>query len=246
MFDSRFEVFLADTGLSRRIHYQLRYRVFCLDHGFEDPKQAALDEERDRWDEESLHFLVREKATGQWVATMRMILPQAKPFPVESLCDLSLRDDLTYYRDASCEISRLCMVRRYRGRQALTGSGEQINTDDLSSISRGLTRRAEPEIMLGLFRAGLEYSRHNGLKQWYFLITPALAKMIERIGVTLQEMGDAVQHRGKRIPYVTDPSCSCRNAMKKSSVIATMFSKPQPAYRLFSELRPEKKEEAVA
>ncbi|HEB97048.1 MAG TPA: PEP-CTERM/exosortase system-associated acyltransferase [Sedimenticola thiotaurini] len=243
MFDSRFEVFLANTALSKRIHYQLRYRVFCLDQGFEDPTRARLDQERDQWDKESLHFLVRERSTGQWVATMRMILPQAKPFPVESLCDLSLQDDLTYHRDASCEISRLCIVRRYRGRQALRRPRPTAAPDAM--ISEGVTSRTEPEIMLGLFRAGLQYSRANGLKQWYFLVTPALARVIGRIGVALTEIGSPVEHRGTRIPYVTDPFRSCSDAMQYSPVIARMFSRPLPAYRLFSEIRPDSRE-AVA
>ncbi len=239
MFDSRFEVFLADTSLSHRLHYQIRYRVFCLDNGFEDLTTAVLGEEKDRWDDQSRHFLVREKSTGQWVATMRMILPEAKPFPVESLCNLSFSNDISYKQDVSSEISRLCMVRRYRGRQAISAGGG--NTLYPQNEDEGVGRRAEPEIMLGLFRAALTYSRQHGILQWYFLITPALAKMIQRIGVSLQPLGPAVEHRGKRIPYVTDPFSSCRESMEKSPIIARMFSDESHAYTRFSEIKPEHK-----
>jgi len=243
MFDNRFQVFLADTELSQRLHFQIRYRVFCIDQGFEDRKAPGLGEEKDHWDEQSLHFLVREKSTGQWVATMRAILPKAKPFPVESLCNYIFSDDLTYKRDASCEISRLCIVKRYRGRQGLSDPHREVsgcNTGD-QRIGECLLRRQEPEIMLGLFRAALGYSLNHKVKHWYFLISPSLARIIKRIGVTLQKIGPEIEHKGTRAPYVTDPVASCRASMKQSPLIAKMFSKDIPAYQLFSELWPEKK-----
>ena len=242
MFDSRFETFLADTELARRLHYQIRYRVFCLDRGFEDPAKMVLDEERDHWDEQSKHFLVREKSTGQWVATMRMILPLAKPFPVQSLCNISFNDDLTYRRDASCEISRLCMIKRYRGHQNISHVyTENMENGDSVQISGGLDRRSEPEIMIGLFRAGLAYSRKMGIKHWYFLVTPALARMLGRIGVSLKQLGPEIEHRGVRAPYLTDPELSCEVAVGHSPIIAKMLQADTPFYRRYSELTPEHK-----
>lgn len=242
MFDSKFETFLADTELARRLHYQVRYRVFCLDRGFEDPKKAIYDEERDHWDTQSRHFLVREKATGQWVATMRMILPEAKPFPIQTLCNISFNDDLSYRRDASCEISRLCMIKRYRGRQNISHSfTDESAGADAENLSEGVCRRAEPEIMLGLFRAGLAYSREKGLKQWYFLVTPALARMLARIGVCLKQLGPEIEHRGIRVPYVTDPERDSALAAARSPVVAKMLQGKEPYYRRFSELVPEHK-----
>jgi len=246
MFDSRFETYLADTEFAHRLHYQIRYHVFCLDKGFEDPGKSLSQEETDRWDEQSVHFLIREKATGQWVATMRMILPKAKPFPIESICNVSFPDEFTYKRDASCEISRLSMVKRYRGHQGDAGISRSMGsapdpTDVVTEVNDGVSRRSEPEIMLGLFRAALAYSRNHGLRQWYFLITPALARMIRKLGVLLEQMGPSVEHRGTRVPYVTDPEESCRTAFGKSHQIAEMFNRNVPAYRLFSELSPEQK-----
>src|SRR3569832_697528 len=78
MNKEHFEVVLADDECSRRIHYQLRYQVFCLDTGYEDPDAFPDGEEKDEWDQNAVHFLVRERETQQWVAAMRLVIPQDK------------------------------------------------------------------------------------------------------------------------------------------------------------------------
>ena len=90
--------------------------------------------------------------------------------------------------------------------------------------------------MLGVFRAGLDYSQEQGVKQWYFLVTPALARMIKRIGVPLVQLGPGIEHRGFRIPYVTDPEQGCDVATSRSPLIARMLEGDTPFYRRFSEI----------
>jgi hypothetical protein len=45
MVIKNFEVILADDQWSRHIHHQLRYQVFCLETGYEDPAQFPDGEE---------------------------------------------------------------------------------------------------------------------------------------------------------------------------------------------------------
>ncbi len=249
MFDSRFDVFLADTELSRRIHYQIRYRIFCIDTGFEDPTTFQLSEEKDEWDEHSAHFLVREKSTGQWVATMRMVLPCERPFPVEALCNLRTSGQIERQREVSCEISRLCMVKRYRGRQGRAGKQRLALINSTGSagfdvISSGLNRREEPEIMLGLLRAAFAYSQEQGIRYWYFLITPALARMVSRLGITLEKIGDDVNHRGIRSPYVTDSVHGREESMSNSAEVRQMLTRETPHYLPYSKIKQLKRSNA--
>ncbi len=83
MFDKDFELFLGDTEEGIALNQRVRYRVFCLEKGFEDATEFPDGRERDPWDDVSIHFAVREKATGNWVAATRVILPLAEQFPVE-------------------------------------------------------------------------------------------------------------------------------------------------------------------
>ena len=65
MFDNRYEVILADNEDARRIHHQVRYKVYCLEEGFEDQSHFDNNEEHDEWDSHSVHFTVRTKQTKE-------------------------------------------------------------------------------------------------------------------------------------------------------------------------------------
>jgi N-acyl amino acid synthase of PEP-CTERM/exosortase system len=240
VFDSRFETFLADTELAKRIHYQIRYRIFCIDTGFEDPEAFQIEEERDQWDDNAVHFLVREKATQQWVATMRLVMADGATIPMETLCESSSQQ-VGRARETSAEVSRLCMVREYRGRQGtpLFQSQQREADGRLVSITDGLSRRAEPEIMLGLFRAAFAYSQEKAINRWFFLITPPLAKLVNRLGISLEQIGPKLAHRGTRVPYVADIAKGRMETMRKSEAVAAMLSRDVPHFYPFSSLVPD-------
>ena len=50
MFDSHYQVLLADTQAARAIHYKIRYHVYCLERRFENPALFPRGEEQDPWD----------------------------------------------------------------------------------------------------------------------------------------------------------------------------------------------------
>ena len=112
MASRNFEVILANDESSRHIHYQLRYQVYCLETGYEDPAQFPDEEEKDAWDGDAVHFLVREPASGRWVAAMRLVLPSAQILPIEKR--VAIEPSLWQDRRHSAEVSRLCMVGHYR------------------------------------------------------------------------------------------------------------------------------------
>ena len=71
MFDETFRVCFADTPFGVVLHQRIRYQVFCLDKGFEDPEAFSAAQETDAWDDQSAHFIVQNKNTRQWVAATR-------------------------------------------------------------------------------------------------------------------------------------------------------------------------------
>jgi N-acyl amino acid synthase of PEP-CTERM/exosortase system len=82
MFDERYEVVVACTHVTRRIHHQIRYQVYCVEQGYEDPAQYPDQEEHDAWDEHAVHFLVRERSSGEWIGAMRLIRPLDGVLPI--------------------------------------------------------------------------------------------------------------------------------------------------------------------
>lgn len=203
-FDSCFEVFLADTLESERINYNLRYQVYCEEMGFEDKEAFPEQMETDIWDRSSVHFLVRHKASGHWVGGMRLVTSRNSTFPFEDWSEPYHRLNEAS-RKYSVEMSRLCIVKEARRfsskRFAPYGlpDEEPEENDKVASIFN--FKNQSRSLMWGLIRAAGVYSARNGINDWYFLVTPALACLLRKGGLDLKQIGNACEHRGLRIPF---------------------------------------------
>jgi len=236
MVSKTFEVVLADDQWSRHIHYQLRYQVFCLETGYEDPDQFPDGEEKDEWDDDAAHFLVQEKDTGQWVAAMRLVLPSAKNLPFERR--VSIESSLRRDQRRSAEISRLCMVGHYRrrlqGRVMPCSSSLPTNRKSVSQEERAqsemVKQQRTAEILQVLLRAAVTVSYERAIGYWYMLTTRALAKILGYVlPMNLQLAGPPCSHRGERYPFLVD----VEQVMKG---LIVELSLGIPAYRLHSEI----------
>ena len=90
MFDNYFDVYLANTPEGKEEHYNLRYKVYCEEMGFEEKNDLMPGQEQDVWDEHSVHFLIRHRETGQWVGAMRMVFQQDGTLPLKESCSICL------------------------------------------------------------------------------------------------------------------------------------------------------------
>ena len=199
---SPYEVLVADEPRSRRIHHRLRYRVFCLETGYEDPAAHPDGEERDGWDAQAAHFLVRSREQGRWVAAARLVLPHPRRgLPIAAVARLGRSPDA-----ASAEISRLSLVgaRRRIHRPVVSCHGYRAAGGE--GFGHGPRRtRTTRAVLHALLRAGLAYSLDHGIGAWYLLTARSLARLVERaLPVRLEPVGPACWHRGERIPYRVD------------------------------------------
>jgi N-acyl amino acid synthase of PEP-CTERM/exosortase system len=112
--------------------------------------------------------------------------------------------------------------RRYGGKSNLGESEGQRNAASYH------------EVMLGLIRAARMYGVNNGLKSWYFLVEPGLARSIHRLGIDLHACGPDVALHGIRRPYYGEVSSCFERILSSPSDICQMFSRKE-AYRLFSQ-----------
>lgn len=238
LFDEKFEVFLADTEAARRIHYAIRYQVYCRETGFEDPGQFPDGLERDHWDPLAVPFLVRHRWSGQWIATMRLILGEDQTLPVEATCRIEEPEARRIPGRRKAELSRLSMVRDFRRRGEEPKHPFEIEgvggKDAPSARPDRRERRREPEILLGLLRAGFRFSDTAGLDHWVMLITPALARMLQRINTSIERIGPSCAHRGQRFPYITQLAREERQIAQIDAEVAEMFRR-EPAYLRFSQ-----------
>ena len=228
MFDKHFETVLADCEEGRRIHYKIRYQVYCIESGYEDYRAFADREEKDAWDKHAVHFLVRSKSTGEWIAAMRLILPDHKGgHPVFQLCDIDSSIVGRTQGSKTAEISRLCIINSIR-RRLPPGRLENRPTSSLApridTTQHQMRERCkEPLIVLGLFRAAAQYSREHDIPYWYFLTTSALARMLKRMNIDMLKVGGSCLHNGERHPFLIDLREAVELARRGSDVIAQML-----------------------
>lgn len=170
----RLRTYLARSEAARRIHFRLRYEVYCRETGFEPPEQHPDGVERDVFDEHAEHFLVGHEGRPpetRWVGTMRLILPGKRPLPTAANCRLfpEVADEADA---AALEVSRL------------------------------IVRGASSEILYYLCQAAQEYAQRHAYPRMFFLVRPALARLLRRHGLPVEVCGSPHRHRGTRIPCV--------------------------------------------
>ncbi len=224
MQEGRFETVLCDTAESRSIHYRIRYRVYCMETGFENPKAFEDGKEKDGHDKHSTHFIVRDLANGHWIAAMRLVGAGGGRMPAEEFCNLEPVPENLVTRSKMVEFSRLCVIeshrRRNRDRSLPIGI---VNKQDSNKVRLTTPHPMYPEILLSFLRATADWSRENNVYYSYFLISRALARTLKRLNLEINPVGDSCEHRGIRTPYVVDLRESERRVKEKPSVFREMF-----------------------
>ena len=113
MIENDYEVVVADTRETRRIHHRIRYQVYCLETAYEDPNAHPGGVERDEWDDHAIPFLVRHGPSGQWVGAMRLVPSVGGRLPLYDLVGTGAEGD-QFKTERAWEISRVCIPSAYR------------------------------------------------------------------------------------------------------------------------------------
>lgn len=213
MFNDYFEIYLADTLESQELHFNIRYKVYCEELGYEDKALFPEQQEIDKWDKHSVHFLLRYKVTGQWVGAVRLVFRDDMTLPMEEVCvveEINCADGLQ--NPNLVEVSRLCLLSAIRKRQGEQRSSAYPDVLSHNSEVQNQTispfyssRKIKQNILFSLLHAAAQYSIDNQINDWYWLGTEALARILRKSGLVIDKMGDACEHRGTRFPYKMYP-----------------------------------------
>lgn len=220
MFDDRYQVVLADTEEGKKIHYNLRYKIYCQEKKYEDTNKFLEQMETDEYDKDAVHFLIRDKQTGDWMAVVRMVIGPVQQLPIQKVASIH-QEKLDTGEAPIAEISRFSILRNYRN-----------NTNSGSEKDKPVS---EPEIMLGLFRAVVAYGKNNGISRWLFLCRQSLKRIMNQCGFSVEEVGPKISYRGIRYPYLVSLEKSFSQLQQLAPKIGSMFSK-SCAYYYYSEL----------
>lgn len=212
IFNSVFNVQLANSPELINEVFEVRYQVYCIDRPFEDPRCFADKREHDSYDPRSAHALIRHRMTGDSVAAVRLVMagdtPEQADFPMEGRCvhrmDQEAQEAIAETRrDRIAEISRMAVSREFRRRlnegRSVSGISEPAYYSD-SEIGR----RALPYISLGLFAAILQMSVKHGITHWMAVMEPAQLRLLKRFGVEFDHVGPLMEYHGHRRPAFTE------------------------------------------
>ena len=183
-----YEVVLANTAASQKIHFNLRYQIYCIEKGFEEAKQFPDGLEKDEYDDRAVHFLIKHKADHQWVGTFRLIIDKFHDLPISQHAHIAHAHQADPQK-AVVEFSRLGILRPFQ------------------KHSQKIARDSEdPDlcIVFNAISAGIEYSRKCGSHKIYFLCRRSLIRVVNKMGIKTHQVGDKTVYRGTRYPYKLD------------------------------------------
>ena len=173
------ETEIVDSCRSLTEVFRLRYQIYCLERHFE-PGMDGL--ETDVFDAMSRHVLLRHRATGQAIGTVRLVIPRLNgpraELPMEQVVKLErLR---TLQRSGIAEVSRFALSKELRAANASSGSFAR----------------------LALIRGIVQLSGYMRLTHWCALMEPKLLRLLRTSGIHFMPMAGLVEHHGLRQPSI--------------------------------------------
>jgi N-acyl-L-homoserine lactone synthetase len=212
--------------------YRLRYKIYCYEWGFEKPENHPDEIVTDAYDNNALHFAVKDDSQ-KTVGAISLILHSSEGFPTEKYCELNFnRNEIP--GDSIAEISRFVIHRDYRRRaedKYIYGPDEERRSigsfnyssnysNNLSYIRRAddkfkpksarrpsesySERRKRHEVVINLYKAIYQESKRRKITHWYAVMTKGIVILLNKFGFIFQEIGDPVDYHGIRTPYLGD------------------------------------------
>lgn len=206
----KFKFCEATTDEERNSIYRLRYEVYALEFGFENPYDFPDKLEQDQYDPYSVHFIALNEY-NETIGTVRMILNSKKGFPVEHASEITNFDDKPA-PEMITEISRLAVSKMLRRRpeDGMHGVESYIPGDQGGVLDKPnkknasfIEKRQKPAIILGLYRAVYQKCKRLGITHMYMITEDKLFHALYKFGFIFKKVGEPVEYHGKRTPFAT-------------------------------------------
>ncbi|MCZ6666917.1 MAG: PEP-CTERM/exosortase system-associated acyltransferase [Gammaproteobacteria bacterium] len=195
-----FSIVPATTEALREQVFRLRYQVYCVENQWEDPAQHSDEIEIDVYDAHSVQSLLIHRASGTAIGAVRLILPldemPEKSFPIQGVCRAPQLGNSTWFPLSSGgEVSRFCISKEFRKRRE-----DMFHRADQDRSSTGNERRVIPHLTLALIEALVLMSIENRVSHWFAMIEPSLMRLLARLGIHFDPIGQMIDYHGLRQP----------------------------------------------
>lgn len=215
LYRSSLQAHTVKTAVERDEAYRLRYRVYCLERGFEPPATGSDKIETDAHDAHAVHFLARHRFTGNALGVTRLVIDNQKQpgsLPIEqhgiATVDQQL-EDLRSMGHTVAEVSRLAVTRDLSQLCQCTAPDTSRGTP-FSIRDLGLKFTATPpppriiplHVSMGLLALLFKKSKEWGISHWVVLLDAALVRCYARFGIQGRTLGPAIDYKGLRQPLL--------------------------------------------
>jgi len=210
-FNEYFEWVPADTDDLRKEAYKLRHQVYCLETGYENPDDFKDGMETDDFDSHSVHYLIRHRRFGVYMATVRLILPcpenLEKPFPIEKYSHIENYEPIKRVcRNNLAEASRFCVSKDFRRRKYELTIVPGINLETENYLKQiefsEYEVRLFPHITLNLIACLIRMSREHNITDWFLIMEPSVIRVFGTFGIKFVTIGPLVDYHGIRRPCI--------------------------------------------
>jgi len=213
-FQQYFKVVPAVTDELVAEAQRIRHKVYCEELGWEPEKTDGR--EKDEYDPHAIHCLLRSVSRDIFIGCIRLVLPTEKGtdlhLPMQNSCGDKLfpghPDPVAMANREVAEVSRLAIIREFRRRRQDEGHNIPFPKEQQALSDR----RKFPYIPVALYLGMMELASQNNINTLYFMTEPLLARHFSRLGGDLQLVGEGVEHRGLRKPYLMDVNLVRRKA----------------------------------
>ena len=202
VFNEYFEMVPAISDELKNEVYKLRYQVYCVENAFLNPEDYPDNLEFDEFDSRSVHYLIRHRKSGDYAATVRLILPDPhnseKIFPLELYCEIdNVAVMRTINRKHLGEASRLCVSKTFKRRKI----EEAIDSDSHDYFSPA-ERRSFPIISFALIACLIKMCHENNIDYFFGTLEPAWFRFLSSAGIYFTKIGPLSDYHGDRWPGV--------------------------------------------
>ncbi len=213
-YTNSFEFFRVDDQVAMDEACRIRYRVYCEERGFLDPKAYPDGRESDEYDAFAENLLGRHRVRGTPACTARLVPQSDLGFPMAQHCLLDpefrfLAEPRAAESEHFVEISRLAISKLYRqraGDDPLWGGPPRKHPPDGGNGAEpgGTTSpdEAGSEIFAGIYKCIYHQSKYLGVTHWIVAMERSLYVMLRRIGHIYRPIGPTVDYYGPVTPYL--------------------------------------------
>jgi N-acyl amino acid synthase of PEP-CTERM/exosortase system len=229
-----FHICIANTPQLKEEVFRIRYQVYCEELGYEPLDKFPDQLEKDAYDHRSLHCLIRHKPTGIYAGCVRLVTSDRNDseaeFPFENVCSDHLIDFNQTPRSQFGEVSRLAVIREFRQWKEEENRYHNHHNFLFSHYKKEIQQPRLSIIPFSLYLANIAMGLELGLEYGVTLMEPRLARHLRMNGLMFRPIGQLVEFRGKRAPFIMKTS-EMFNDISKNTKVYDLFKIIQATIR---------------